>query len=143
MKPENVFLLPPKERIKHWKKFRDTLNSQQSDETQLLLVQEYWHQYPYIERLLDPYDKSGWPTPWEILYSGDICKISIAYLMQQTLLMSDNRWNSDRIKLVYIRDVELSADIMVVVVDAKYVLNYSLHELTEFDKLLSKCDILQ
>ena len=67
----------------------------------------------------------------------------MAYLIEQTLLFADDRWTQDRFNLMYIRDRSLSAEFMILVVDTKYVVNYSLNEIVNYDNIKIKCDILQ
>jgi hypothetical protein len=137
------YLLSGSERLRQWKLFRETFTDDQTDEEQLLQAENYWRQYPYVERNLDPYDSETWPTPWEILHSDGLCKVSVAYLIEQTLLFADDRWTQDRFNLMYIRDRSLSAEFMILVVDTKYVVNYSLNEIVNYDNIKIKCDILQ
>lgn len=139
MKP---YFLPPDERIRDWREIRDSLISDQTDQEQLLLVLNYWQQFPTVSYFLNPDEPETWPSPWEIIYKGDLCNSSYAYMMEQTLLLGDSRWSPDRFQLLYIDDKEKSMATIILVVDDKYVLNYSQNEIINFD-IIKKCCIIQ
>ena len=130
------YLLSPMERLRHWKEFRSSLNETQTDEEQLLLVTNYWQQFPVSSRNLDPYAPETWLTAWELAHRNDYCLSSLAYMMEQTLLLcDDNRWNSDRIQLAYINDEYLGQEFIILIVDNKYIINYSQNEIIDFNSV--------
>lgn len=134
------YLLSPGERLRHWKIFRSSLDDTLTDEEHLLMTARYWQQYPQVGRYIDPYDPAQWPTPWEMLYENQYCLSSLSYMMEQTLLKSaDGRWNSDRLKLLYIDSKELSEEFIVLVADNKYVVNYELDRIINFDNVSKMC----
>lgn len=134
------YLLSTEERLRHWKTFRCSLDETLTDEEHLLATMKYWQQYPMVGRYIDPYDPARWPTPWELLHENQFCRSSLAYMMEQTLLKSaDGRWDSDRLRLRYIDDKELSEEFIVLVIDTKYVINYDLEQIINFDKVSKVC----
>jgi len=136
------YLLSPKERIRHWRDFRKTL-PEKSDREQLIATSQYCHRFPILlNHYLNPDRPQDWLTPWELLYIGDFCSVSIPFMMEQTLIMSnEEKWKPERFQLLYVDDTELSAMFMILVIDAKYVLNYSLNEIINFDKIQKNCII--
>ena len=134
------YLLSSEERLRHWKEFRLSLNETLTDKEHLLMTMKYWHQFPLVNRYIDPYDPEQWPTPWELIHENLFCRSSFAYMMEQTLLKSiDGRWNTDRLKLLYVVDKELNEEFIVLVADNKYVINYDLDQIINFDKLVKVC----
>lgn len=134
------YLLPPDERIRHWREFRLSLVEEETDEEQLLEVAKYWQQFPTSQFYLDVDRPKYWPSPWQVLFDGDCCKSTLAYMMEQTLLMSDDRWK-DRLSLVLIDDKLKSELFIILVADTKYVVNYSQNEIINFDFIVKNCII--
>ena len=135
------FLLPPMERIRNWREFRQSFGTDETDEEQLLKTAKYWQSFPISKYYLDIDDPKNWPTPWEILYEGDYCQSTLAYMMEQTLLLADERWTTDRLKL-YLIDDKVKSDIFIILVaDAKYVINYSHFDIINFDFVENNCII--
>ena len=120
---------------------RFSLTKDQTDKDQLLIVADYWHQFPISTFYLDVDRPEYWPSPWQILFEGDYCRSTLAYLMEQTLLMSDDRWDTSRLKLKLIDDRMNSNLFMILVADNKYVANYSLNEIIDFDFIVKSCII--
>lgn len=119
----NPFLMSKEDRLKVWREFRlKSLDKDMTDYEQLEMVVEWWSQAPIVNRLLDPYDCSQWPTGWELMHEGDVCKSSRALGMEQSLLLREGRWTEDRLKLLLINDDE---DVYLVLsVDNRWLLNY-------------------
>ena len=139
---QQPYLLPSEDRLRHWKDFRTTLDASFTDEECLLKVMNYWNQYPTDIRYIDPYAPEEWPTPWELIHDNEFCRSSLAYMMLETLLMSnDNRWTDDRLRLKYINDSEFGDDFIILVVDDKYVLNYDRNKIINFDIIKKMCII--
>ena len=138
MKP---YLLPPTERVRHWRELRFSLTKDQTDEEQLLTVAKYWQQFPISNYYIDVDRPKYWPTPWQVLFDSDYCKSTLAYLMEQTLLMSDDRWDTKRLRLILIDD-KINSDLFIVLVaDNKYVVNYSQDDIIDFDFIAKNCII--
>ena len=137
-----AYLLSSTARIRHWRDFRKTFNEDQSDEEQLLETANYWQEFPiHAHYIIDVDRPKRWPTPWELLHKGDFCTNSLAYMMEQTLLLADERWTKDRFQLMFIDNKTLSAMAMILVVDNKYVLNYSQNQIFNFDFIEKTCII--
>jgi len=136
------YLLSPEDRIRHWKEYRLSLDDTMNDMEQLLNTMHYWNQYPIINRYIDPYSPETWPTSWEMIYANEYCKSSLAFLMEQTLLLGfDNRWTVDRLKMFYIDDTALSDAFIVLVIDNKHVLNYDQDQIINLDSIVKTCII--
>lgn len=127
----NTCMLSPAERLQDWRKFRETLTVFDSISPERRII-DWWSLLPYTLRAIDIYNSKQWPSPWELVYYGDYCKSSISLGIAYTLCLIDNSWQ-DRIKILMIND-ELDI-FLVVLLDDKYLINYSYKEIIEFDSL--------
>lgn len=135
----NVFLLPASERLAEWRKFRKSLESM--DETsQLQAIAKWSAQIPTSNYVIDPDKPEEWPGPWELINDGDFCTTAVAYLMEQTLIMLG--WDVDRLKLTFVRDMKRHDQMMVLLVDDKWALNYEYGTVFNFDTVRSDCAYL-
>lgn len=101
--------------------------------TNYQLFLPFFSKMPYGARTLDYYSPDKWPTPWEILYSGKFCKNSISLLMFYTLTLTGS---DNNVELHLINDNE---DMYLVpVIDSKYVLNYELVQVCNFEELVDQ-----
>src|SRR5580692_3290076 len=117
----NIFLLEPTQRILKWREFRKTLKNNIDEKEQLELVAEFWSHALLQTYSIDYDNPNTWPSPWELIYEGGLCQTAIAYLMVQTLILSG--WNNKRIELYFLKNEK--EQIMAVVIDNKYILNFS------------------
>lgn len=136
--------LNPDDRLREWKSFRDSASEISDIREQLLSVQSFWEMKPFMTRSIDIDDPKSWPTPWELIHSGECCPLSKAYLIEQTLILMDSeRYTSESLRLLYVEDRTISEAFMILVYDNKYVLNYQYKDIIEFDKVTTTCAILQ
>ena len=135
------YLLSPKERVRHWREFRLSFTKKELDLEQIAKTMKYWQPYPTFGRWIDVDFPKTWPTPWELIMDGNICEFGITYLMEQTLLMSDDRWNKNRLQLMFVDDKDISEMKLVLVVDDKYVANFEYDNIIDFDIIQNTCII--
>lgn len=133
----NPFLLPASERLADWRTFRKSLEGM-TELDQLLKVAQWGSQAPLVTFVLDWDAPKTWPTAWELLHEGLFCRTAVSYMMEQTLLMLG--WAPERLKLMFVR--EENDQMMILVADEKWALNYSHGELFNFDNVLQSCAIL-
>ena len=131
--------LTPTERILDWRNFRKNLKNK-SENDQLESIAKYWANVPISTYSIDWDHPEIWSTPWEVLYDFDLDDTLVAYMMEQTLILSG--WNIERINLCYIKDIKQEEQLMVVIVDNKYLLNYSVGEVFELDRIKNDCIFL-
>jgi len=125
-------MLSPAERLQDWRRFRETITIFDSISPERKVI-DWWSSLPYTLRAIDIYNSKQWPTPWELVYYGDYCKSSISLGIAYTLCLIEKSWQ-DRIKLLLIDDNGLDI-FLVVLLDDKYLINYSYKEIIEFDSL--------
>ena len=115
----NVFTMPFEHRLEEWSKLRQSLADETLENT-CVAVDDFWQQCPLNNYYLHPHDMKEWPKPWQLLHDNTYCFYARALGIIYTL------------SLLGIKDVDLvpatdynSVDVVLVVVDnAKYVLNY-------------------
>lgn len=117
----NPFLMSSSQRMTEWKNFRHTLKSL-SDTEQLKAVTEFWAQAPLMTIAHDPEELDCYPGPWEMMEQNDWCGNSIAVGMEFTLRLAG--WDANRLRIIMLKDYDISEQKLVVEVDGKYLLNY-------------------
>lgn len=141
---QNPCFLSPDKRLLFWRDFRQSLNQHTDDLEILNLVNSFWQKWATVKITLDWDDPQQWPTAWELIHSGDLCKSSLAYMMHETLFLSDeDRWSLDRLRLMLIKDNDHEDMYMVLLVDNKFLLNYSLDQVINIDDQLVDYNIMQ
>jgi hypothetical protein len=126
----NPFLLSPKERLQDWKTFRNSLAGIPDSEA-VARVASYWALAPLNNRwAYDPEDLSDWPGPWEMIGAGEWCRSSVAVGMEFTLRLAG--WSPDRMNIMYIRDYDISDQMLILKIDEQAVINYSQGIVTDY-----------
>jgi hypothetical protein len=73
------------ERLATWRNFRDNL---EKSSTPFEDVVAFYRSAPYVSILTDPWDKSSWLGPWELLHENQYCEFSrvlgMCYSLQLT-----------------------------------------------------------
>lgn len=118
----NPFLLGAKDRLGDWKDFRKSLITM-NEQKQIAAVVNYWSKAPLIKHAYDLDNPDTIPTPWEMISLGDWCVDSVAIGMEFTLRLAG--WDSSRLKLVMVRDYDISEMKVILIIDEMYWLNYS------------------
>lgn len=125
----NPFLLERDERLSDWKEFRKHLPTLDR-KTQLEELVSYWSKAPLLKHHIDAYDLGNAPSPWEMIAQGDWCRDAVAVGMEFTLRLSG--WDSDQLNLVFIKDYDLSEQVLLLKLDSGETLNYCFGEITEY-----------
>jgi hypothetical protein len=128
----NFFLLSGSERILAWRKFRQSVANLNELE-QLSLIAKFWGDAPLQTYVLDWDRSEEWPSAWQLLHDGNFDSNVIAILMEQTLILLG--WSPERLKLQYIKDVVIEEQLMILIIDNLWVLNYSYYEVFELEKI--------
>lgn len=73
------------DRLVLWKEFRESLETTKNPFQDVI---DFYNQSPKVSIHTDPYDRSCWPTPWELLEENqycDFCRVlGMAYSLQLT-----------------------------------------------------------
>jgi len=115
----NIFQQTYDERLKSWYQLRSSLDSAHID-TVCIEVDKYWQRVPLVNHYLHTDFIDEWPTPWELVFDNNFCVYARALGMIYTLLLLGVKG----IELVDAIDDNSESVVLVLVDDAKYVLNY-------------------
>jgi hypothetical protein len=76
--------------IQNWYKFRQHLETSKDPFSE---VSKYFLSKPRVKVYTDPYDRSTWPTPWELITENEYCPfnliLGICYTIQLTERFQD------------------------------------------------------
>ncbi len=73
------------QRLSAWRSFRESLEF--SDDP-IQTVIDFFRQIPLVKYQCDPYDRSTWPSPWQMIQENTYCEfvkiLAICYTLQLT-----------------------------------------------------------
>ncbi len=87
---------------------------------QIIEIDKFWQRVPTQNHYLHPDFIKEWPDPWQLLSDNTYCYYARALGMIYTLLLLGN----NSIELVQAKDDNSNEVVLVLVDNAKYVLNY-------------------
>jgi len=115
----NVFILDYPYRLKSWSTLRSTVSTLPISE-KCIEVDNFWQRVPLVNHYLHPDFIKDWPDPWQLISDNLYCNYARALGMIYTLILTDTK----NIELVDAKDDNSNEVVLVLVDDAKYVLNY-------------------
>ena len=115
----NVFILDYETRLRSWVDLRNKLLRLQTHD-QVLEIDKFWQRVPTQHHYLHTDFIKDWPSPWQLLSDNIYCYYARALGMIYTLLLLGNK----DIALVEAKDDNSNEVVLVLVDNAKYVLNY-------------------
>ena len=115
----NIFQLEFESKLREWAELRQNLVPKPLDQ-KCIEIDNFWQQCPMVNHYLHPIDMESWPDPWELLNEGNYCKYARALGMIYTLILLGVR----DIDFVDAKDENDEDVVLVLVDDAKYILNY-------------------
>ncbi len=84
-----MFALKFEDRLKAWKSFRETLEVSPDPFQDVI---DFYNKAPRTSIHADPYDRSTWPDPWELIKENIYCPfvkiLAICYTLQLTDILS-------------------------------------------------------
>ena len=115
----NIFLFDYVTRLRSWVDLRNKLLRLPINQ-QAVEIDRFWHRVPTQHHYLHTDFIKDWPDPWQLLSDNTYCNYARALGMIYTLLLLGNK----NIDLVDAKDDNSNEVVLVLVDDAKYVLNY-------------------
>ena len=115
----NIFLFDYETRLRSWAKLRSECKNQPVDKI-CIEVDKFWQRVPTQTHYLHTDFIKDWPDPWQLLSDNIYCNYCRGLGMIYTLLLLGNK----NIDLVDAVDDNSNEVVLVLVDDAKYVLNY-------------------
>lgn len=110
------------EKILAWRELRQQ-SIDKSMEYVVESVNNWWAYSLWVKKTIDPYLPSSWPSPWELINRGEFCRSAIALGQAYTLWVCVPDKN---VELWLINNFSEKDVHLVVVIDEKYMLNYTL-----------------
>jgi hypothetical protein len=133
---ETFWQLAPEKRLKEWRHFRGRIDKKNL-ETSLNELVDWWKMTPISSRVIDTFDNSLWPDPWELIYDGNFDENALALGMAYSLNLS-----GINTELLHVQCTEKSFLGLVVLVDNKYILNYN-YGVVDNKSVLDNCEIIE
>jgi hypothetical protein len=115
----NNFQLSYETRLQNWYNLREKIKNFELKEI-CIEVDRFWQQCPLTNHYLHPIDIESWPNPWELLFDNHYCVYSRALGITYTLLLL----GINDIDFVEAKDYNNEDTVLVIVDNAKYILNY-------------------
>ena len=115
----NIFILDYETRLRSWVDLRNKLLNQPTLD-QIIEIDRFWQRVPTQTHYLHADFIKDWPDPWQLLFDNTFCNYSRALGMIYTLLLLGTK----NIELVEAKDDNSNEVVLVLVDNAKYVLNY-------------------
>jgi hypothetical protein len=115
----NIFQCSYDLRLQKWYELRTKLESQDL-ETICVEVDNWWQRAPLVNHYLHPDFSNFWPDPWELIYENIYCNFARGLGMVYTLCLL----GINNVELVEAKDYNNEDVVLVLVEDAKYILNY-------------------
>ena len=115
----NVFQLSYEARLSDWYDLRVRLEDSDT-QTRAVEIDKWWQKAPLVTHHLHILDSESWPDPWQLLVENTYCEVARAVGICYTLLLL----GVENIELAEATDAMGDDVIIVLVDDAKYILNY-------------------
>lgn len=115
----NVFILDYEARLRAWATLREKISQLPVDQ-KCIEIDAFWQRVPLVNHHLHTDFMNEWPDPWQLLSDNTYCHYSRALGMIYTLILS----STENIELVLAKDDNNNEVVLVLVDNAKYVLNY-------------------
>ena len=136
----NIFQSSYDNRLQSWYNLRNQIKHYDLSQ-QCVEIDKWWQCAPLINHYLHPSDLPNWPGPWELLVENTYCTLARGLGMCYTLLLM----NITDVEYVLAKDIDDNDTPLVLVDNAKYLLNYwpntvISNNLQDF-KIVSKLDI--
>ena len=115
----NVFQLNYDSRLRSWYDLRTRVETADT-QTKCVEIDEWWQQAPLVNHYLHQHDIKNWPGPWDLLVDNTYCTLARGLGMYYTLLLT----GVQALDFVLGKDDNDEDVSLVMVEDAKYILNY-------------------
>jgi hypothetical protein len=115
----NIFQLEYETRLRSWYELRNKITDLDTPH-KCVETDAFWQKTPLVNHHLHLYDVQSWPDPWQLLVENTYCSVARALGMCYTLLLV----GIDNVEIVEATNCTAEDVVLVLVDDAKYVLNY-------------------
>jgi hypothetical protein len=115
----NPFQNPYLARLQEWRDLRERVVTLPISSV-CVEIDRWWQQAPLINHHLHWQDQANWSDPWTMLSENLYCPLTRAVGMCYTILMT----TTVHMELVHARDRQSEDHYLVLVDDAKYIMNW-------------------
>lgn len=115
----NVFQQNYDTRLRYWYDLRIKIENLDLL-TKCVEIDRFWQNTPLVNHYLHTLDTETWPDPWQLLVENTYCTVARGLGICYTLLLL----NETNIEMVEATDKMGEEVVLVLVDDAKYILNY-------------------
>lgn len=129
-----MFDLHGSDRLAEWKKFRDSL---ETEESPLDKCAKFWAKAPFVNHYLDPTNSKSWPSPWQLILDQRFDNLAIVLGMLYTLQLT-KRFMDEKFEIYMSVTSQCSDEEFYLVVGGKAVLNLEYGEVVNIDRLKNK-----
>jgi hypothetical protein len=118
-----MFNQPVDSRLTEWLDHRRQLDKSKDP---LQDAWDFWHLAPFTphNRNVDPYHRTSWPSPWEIIDYNKYDDFTKALMIAWTLKLT-NKFKDSKIELKTFVDSERTREYNLIYVDDSWVINYN------------------
>lgn len=95
------------------------------------LVNSWWTYTPWVRKTIDPYKPETWPDPWALINTSQFCRSAIALGQAYTLWTC---FPNEDVELWLVNNFNEKDVHLVVVIDKKTVLNYTLGQVLSVEE---------
>lgn len=131
-------------RLVLWRNFRKTLEGGSLIDIGMATAQ-WWADIPMLEKNknpLSPWATDTWPDPWNLLINGPLDHTKTSVAIAYSLWMTVKPEEKSRITLVIVNSLEKRQILLAVVIDSKWLINYTSGTLVDKSQLDGKVELL-
>ncbi len=115
----NVFILDYETRLRAWATLREKVQQLPVDQ-KCIEIDRFWQRVPLMGHYLHTDFINDWPDPWQLISDNLYCYYGRALGIIYTLLLTGTK----NIELIEAKDDNNNDVVLVLVENAKYVMNY-------------------
>ena len=118
-----MFKLNVDDRLSSWAALRAQL---ETSEEPFQLVIDFWRNAPFVpyNRHIDPFNRTSWPSPWEIIVENQYDDFTKALMMAYSLKFTQ-KYKDTKIEVRSLIDKSKSTYYNIVCVDSSWAINYN------------------
>lgn len=131
-----IFFEDFQERLLDWVSFRNTL---ETCDDPLQKTIDYWNKAPISSRTCDPFDKSTWLDPWNLIEDNHYCEFSKILAIYYTLVLTD-RFKDSYFEIQVINDRNAHELRYILYID-DYVIGFFYNRSIHQDELPNDLDV--
>jgi len=119
------------DRLVTWAAFRQELESHPEP---FQAVIDYYNKAPLVSIYTDPWDKTTWPDPWQLVEENKYCEFGIVLGMCYSLQLTE-RFKHSKFEIHICIDRANSDLLYLLIIDDEHVLGYDRYETVTKDQL--------